>query len=341
MSTRKELRAFKKDKHGGWCVAFSPDGRTVAASGRGLWVWDAATGKELYQKPGAGGATAFSPEGFLLAVPLDQLKLLEASTGKEVGRVETDAVSWGNHGGVAFSPDGRFLAVTFRKEVRLLEVATGRKVRDFDAEPGDVAFSPDGKALVTRATGGTALVWDLSDLVEAKEKTAPSAEQLRALWDDLKGGDRLKAYEALRRLRAAPESALELFGEQLRPVAAVEAKRVAGLIADLDNEQFETRERAARELAELGGAAEPALRQALKRRPSAEVRARVEGLLERLPSSQEVARIRWALRLLERFGTTDARRLLEKLAKGDAESWQTKEAKASLERLDSRNAPSR
>jgi WD40 repeat protein len=341
MGTRKELRALKKDKDGGWCVAFSPDGRTVAASGRGLWVWDAASGKVLYQKRSYGGATAFSPEGFLLAVPRDRLELLEVSTGKEVGHVETDAVSWGNHGGVAFSPDGRYLAVTFQKEVRLLDVATGRKVRTFDGEGGDLAFSPDGKALVTRAAGGTALVWDLSDLVEAKGKTAPSAEHLRALWDDLKGGDRLKAYDALRRLRAAPESALALFGEQLRPVAAVEAKRVAGLIADLDSEQFETRERAARELTELGGAAEPALRQALKGQPSAEVRARVEGLLERLPSSQEVERIRWALRLLEHFGTTDARRLLEKLARGDPESWQTKEAKASLERLDSRNAPSR
>ena len=54
---------------------------------------------------------------------------------------------------------------------------------------------------------------------------------------------------------------------------------MARLIADLDSDVFDVREKAAKEW-KLGAAAEPALRKALEGRPSAEVRRRVEGLLQ-------------------------------------------------------------
>ena len=55
-------------------VAFSPDGRLVAAATyEGVWyVWDATTGKLLVSHPAAGPASAagilFSPDGRYLAV---------------------------------------------------------------------------------------------------------------------------------------------------------------------------------------------------------------------------------------------------------------------------------
>lgn len=58
---------------------------------------------------------------------------------------------------------------------------------------------------------------------------------------------------------------------------------VARWIADLDNDAFETRERASRELEKVLDAAVPALRKARDANPSAETRRRIDNLLETIP----------------------------------------------------------
>ena len=65
-------------------------------------------------------------------------------------------------------------------------------------------------------------------------------------------------------------------------VGAADAKRVAKLVADLDSADFATRERAARELGEIGPPAAAALREALKKSESAES-SDVLNLLHGLP----------------------------------------------------------
>jgi hypothetical protein len=106
-------------------------------------------------------------------------------------------------------------------------------------------------------------------------------------------------------------------------------------VADLDSAQFTTREKAAAEIGKLGESAGPGLREALKNRPSAEVRRRVLGLLEdsRIPSSP----LR-AVEVLEHLATPKARQLLTKVAQGLAEARLTREARASLDRLGKRGA---
>jgi hypothetical protein len=67
----------------------------------------------------------------------------------------------------------------------------------------------------------------------------------------------------------------------VQPSKPVDESRVALLIKNLDSDQFGVRQRALRELEELGNAAEPTLRRALAAGPSPEVRRRLEGLLDK------------------------------------------------------------
>lgn len=74
-----------------------------------------------------------------------------------------------------------------------------------------------------------------------------------------------------------------------REIDRPEQQRRRRLLADLDNDRFGVRERASAELAKLGRAVEPELRQALKETASAEVRARLRRLLAALrPPSDDL-----------------------------------------------------
>ncbi len=95
------------------------------------------------------------------------------------------------------------------------------------------------------------------------------------------------------------------------------------------------RQKATNELSELDRLAESALRKALAGQPSAELRQRIQQLLEQLetvPSTEQLRALR-AVEALELAGTTEARQVLVALAKGAPEARLTQEAKASLERL--------
>ncbi len=115
------------------CLAFSPDGRVLAAASprdRTVHFWDPATGKLL--------RTVRRPTAFVESI--------------------------------SFSPDGKLLAAVGGDERCLVEVASGRVLWKND-EPGGpfqaVAFSPDGKRVVTGAYDGTGLVWELKpDLIK-------------------------------------------------------------------------------------------------------------------------------------------------------------------------------
>ena len=95
--------------------------------------------------------------------------------------------------------------------------------------------------------------------------------------------------------------------------------RIAKLLAALDGDDFEGREKASRGLAELGDLAGPAVRQALAGKPSPEARRRLEQLARGLDKPVEDAEEARALRgveVLEHIGSADARKLLEELSHG-------------------------
>jgi serine/threonine protein kinase/WD40 repeat protein len=148
-------------------VSVSPDGRWVATGswgGTGAKVWDAATGRLVANlvPTHAQVRVAFSPDG----------KWLATTPCRQVGRLwATDSWQEGpslgvNSGTVAFSPDGRLLAVeTGQNTVRLLDPDTGREYARLEDPNQDrawwMAFSPDGAQLVVSGEGQSLHVWDL------------------------------------------------------------------------------------------------------------------------------------------------------------------------------------
>src|SRR5262249_2615513 len=117
------------------------------------------------------------------------------------------------------------------------------------------------------------------------------------------------------------------------PVA--DPARIARLIADLDDDDFEVRERANELLRQMNALAEPAMRKALEKTASAEVRRRLERLLERLEGAPVPAEDLLGVRgvgVLERSGSPAAKELLQGLAKGHESARLTREARAALER---------
>jgi hypothetical protein len=143
-------------------------------------------------------------------------------------------------------------------------------------------------------------------------------------------------------MAAEPEKTVPFLLARLKPIAQ-DSKHVSQLIADLDNSQFAVREAAAQELAMLGEQVEPNFRRVLARKPSAEVRRRLEALLAapRPIPTRETLRALRAIGVLEHIGNPDAQQVLKTVATGAPQARLTQEAKAALERLARKSASPR
>ena len=166
--------------HDIYAVAFSPDGVTLASSGRGATkLWDVATGS-LLLNVGAGdfaGCLAFSPDGGKLAVGSTP-PLCPSGGGLSVWSLEparglqTLRGLEGQVAKVCFSRDGRLLAALGHNwEVAIWDLPNGflRHVltapRGLVADNSALAFSPDGSRFAFSA-GREARSWDVGSGAE-------------------------------------------------------------------------------------------------------------------------------------------------------------------------------
>ncbi len=344
-----------KHPDGMMCLAFPPDGKILAtgemlskhkfleeSNDALIRLWDMSNAKVIRELPGHKmwvNSIAFSPDGNLLASVGDDkyLRLWEVSTGKQLWQTEPFPYSGQT---VCFSPDGKTLASAgYDKTIRLWEIASKKERRQFKGHQAAVktlAFSPDGRTLISGSMDTTALVWNVTGVKQGKARqTHLSPKELETLWTALADDDASVAFQAVWSL-AAGQDTVPFLRERLHPTSAVDTKHVSRLLADLDSDRFAMREKAAKELEQLGRLAEPALRKALAGRPSLEARRRLEKLLVEVRGPIRVPETLRALRAIEvqeDIGTPEAQEVLKTLSKGVPEALVTQEAKSSLARL--------
>jgi RNA polymerase sigma factor (sigma-70 family) len=349
----RELRRIVAAKYDSYqLVAFSADGKMVGSfwgsgarvSDSGVRVWDTATGRQLYHGKGE-ECFAFAPDGTTLVVRNKDktIRLYDIPSGRELQRF-ADPKEW-DYWPFALSPDGRTLArATKDHAIECWELASWKRRQRFTGHQGEIMyllFSTDGRTLFSASRDTTVLMWDRTRS-DAARKIRLTANDLPVLWRDLLGEDGERADRAIWLLAAAPELAVPFLEKHVRAVAAVAPECLARLIADLDSDRFAQREKATRELQELGELAEAALRKLRDGKPSLEVGRRAEDLLAKLrgplPPGERLRHLR-AVEVLEHIGTQPAQEVLQALARGAAGARLTREAKGALERLTNPSAP--
>jgi WD40 repeat protein len=178
---RKEQPGFAAEGKGATCLAFSPDGRTVASGGADhkviLWNVDGGQKRhEIAAHQDVVRCLAFSPEGRTLATGGDdtRIRLWEADGGKERqlpepgGKDGAGGKPFEGHTaavtGLAFSPDGLSLAsASADRTVRLWDVGSGiarATLRGHGGRVYAVAFRRTGETLASGGEDGSVKLWD-------------------------------------------------------------------------------------------------------------------------------------------------------------------------------------
>jgi WD40 repeat protein len=343
-------------------------GYNLAADPRGRWVmtgilddparlalFEAATGRvvrampiEPSWEPGEGGSVAvdasatmdrmFTPDGGrLLSIHSDgTLRAWDPLAGRELTRIKWGTDRSAEPGGLACSPDGKWVAVREAATIYIWELASSRRVRTIaghDSPVREMAFTRDGGGLIGNA-GPAPVLWSLAP------KELPGINRpADVLWDALGSEDAAAAYGLQWALIADSAAAVKLFASRVRPAELVLPRaRFDRLVAGVDSPEYAERERSERDLTAAGITIPAAwLRQALAKSGSEEVQARLNRVLSRRETPSPARwRLERAVQVLELAGTPAAVAALKEWSAGPADSDLTEEAAAAVKRLAAR-----
>ncbi|HLX58106.1 MAG TPA: WD40 repeat domain-containing protein [Ktedonobacteraceae bacterium] len=157
-------------------LAWSPNGQYIATGSvdTTVQIWNSTSGARVYTYRGHTNVVsglAWSPDGQRIASISDDgtLQVWDAFTGQHVvsniisspsARGEPAALN-----AVAFSPNGKYLAIGGAGQAILLDAATAKIVGNYGPQGGQanaVAFSPDGKYLAVGRDNLTVQVLDVA-----------------------------------------------------------------------------------------------------------------------------------------------------------------------------------
>lgn len=305
MATGTQVRGWEGQCRCVYSVAFSPDGRLLAAGGGDgkAYLWEVASGRVVRRLEGHAG----------------------------------DAVSK-----VVFAPDGRTLATAAHdRTVHLWDVATGAELRKWtnhDPWAWGLAYAPNGRAVVSAGNDGAVVLRAVTPVPRKPPGPALTAAELDAAWRDLAAAEPKTAFDAAIRLAAAPPGQVVPFlRARLRPArTTVDSYQLGRWVRELDHDSFRVREAAYGALAAAGEQAGPTVRAALAAGPSAEAAERLRDLAGRLAAerlSPDDLRAVRAVRVPEELGTPESRALLEDLAGGAPGVKLTREAASAVARM--------
>lgn len=299
-------------------IGMSSEERGYAA----VWKTEDWSLQFAHADKGGCAEVAFSPDGRLLAygAPRGHIALLDVETGRLIR-------SWDAHENkvypVAFTPDGgTIVSAGGDQRIKLWNTGTGELQRTLEGHTDkvyDAEVSPDGKLLLSGGADRTARLWHLpeGDPVRTVEKGEFLVRRIRFSKDGLfllasrydgsvairetATGDERARFNAGRddadisrdnRLVAGTGSdrMAHVFRTHLSAPTKEERVRVQELIAKFDDDRFEVREAASREIVDVGMVAEPMLRKAMDS-PSAEVRMRALEARLQVRSPEPVAQL--------------------------------------------------
>ncbi len=159
-------------------IAFSPDGKTLAAATDGsvssgsIRFWDLANSKIVanFKEPSGVYWVSYSPDGKTIAAGNQDnvLRIWDIDSGKIVNKFQAEDGDCGYC--VVFSPDGKTLASAGELgNITLWDIAKGEKKVRFNAVKLDrggvnsLVYSPDGKTLgAAGGKDGGGMLWDVA-----------------------------------------------------------------------------------------------------------------------------------------------------------------------------------